>query len=583
MIHGGIMNRLVLLIAVLITVSGVYSQNLVYYWNFNTNTPGTDQSWAQPIASTVGNAQITYTFTEAYSFTGTTINGVGGETAGGSFAPRGGLDNVNNGAYFTMTASTVGYEGVILTYPTRRTSTGFTTQEIKYTIDGNDWITKQIVDVSGYENNWVASQLVTADFSSDQGVSNNPNFAIRIILTGATSAVGNNRFDNIQIVGVSQGAAATPTFNPPAGVYTQPINVAISTTTADATIRYTLDGTDPTTTSPVYSNPIPVSQNTTIKARAYATGLDPSNVGTASYLFPVVVQNMSQLRAQPAGDGTVYMVSGQVVLTFKQSFRNQKYVQDNGAGVLIDDTSNIITTNYQVGDGITGLTGTLARYNEMLQLTPMADPGVPTSTGNSVFVPVVNIAAINNNVEYYQARLVRINNAHFQNPTGNFATGVNYTLEDASGNVVFRTTFYDVDYIGEPIPTGNFSLVVLVNQFNQTPQVTARNLDDWGAVSNDDDLMVPVTTQLLGNYPNPFNPSTTIEFYTDKAETVQIEIFNQKGQIVRTWDLQTTAKGTHSLTWNGTDNSGKAVSSGIYYYRMRSGKFSSTRKMVLMK
>lgn len=377
--------------------------------------------------------------------------------------------------------------------------------------------------------------------------------------------------------------AATPTFNPPAGAYTAPINVTISTTTPGATIRYTVDGSNPTATSPIYSTPIPVSSNTTIKAVAFATGFEPSYVGTASYVFAVQVSNLSQLRAQTPGDGTVYRISGQVILTFKQSFRNQKYVQDNAAGLLIDDPSGVITGNYAMYDGITGLTGTIARYNNMLQLTPVVNPGPASSQGNSPYVPVVNVADINNNIEMYQSRLVRLNNAHFVGATGNFANGTNYNLEDASGTIVFRSSFYDVDYIGEPIPTGNFSVVVIVNQFNQTPQITARMLDDWGAVSNDDNLATPVSTQLLGNYPNPFNPSTTIEYFTAKAEPVQITIYNQKGQTVKNFDMQTNSKGVHSVNWDGTDNAGKSVSSGMYYFRLKSGSYSSTKKMVLMK
>lgn len=377
--------------------------------------------------------------------------------------------------------------------------------------------------------------------------------------------------------------AATPTFNPPAGAYTAPINVTLSSTTPGATIRYTLDGSNPNATSTIYTTPIPVSSNTTIKAVAFASGFEPSYVASASYVFAVLVQNLSQLRAQTPGDGTIYQISGQVILTFKQSFRNQKYVQDNAAGVLIDDPSGVITANYALYDGITGLTGTIARYNNMLQFTPSANPGPASSQGNSPYVPVVTVAAINNNIEMYQSRLVRLNNAHFVGATGDFANGTSYNLADASGTIVFRSSFYDVDYIGQPIPTGDFSVVVIVNQFNQTPQVTARMLSDWGAVSNDDNLATPVSTQLLGNYPNPFNPSTTIEFFTAKAEPVQITIYNQKGQIVKNFDMQTPAKGVHNVNWDGKDNAGMNVSSGMYYFRLKSGSYSSTKKMVLMK
>lgn len=574
------MKKTLLILAVILAFGAVYGQNLVYYWNFNANTPGTDQTWNQPVASTIGNGELTFTFTEAYSFTGTTINGTDGEVNGGSFAPRGGVDQVNNGAYFTLNASTEGYDNIVLTYPTRRTSTGFTSQEVKYTVNGTDWVTKQTVDVSGFENAWVAGQMVTVDFTGVAGVANNPNFAIRVVLNGASSASGNNRIDNIRITAASQGAVATPTFDPPAGVFTQPVNVTISTTTPGATIRYTTNGTDPTESSTQYTVPIAVSATTTIKARAYASGLDPSNVATAFYMFPVVVQNMTQLRNQTVGDGTVYMVAGEVILTFKQNFRNQKYVQDNEAGVLIDDTAGMITTNYNLLDGITGLTGTIAFYNNMLQLTPVADPGPATSTNNTIVPPTVTIAQINANVASYQARLVRIANAHFVE-SGTFETGHNYTLEDDTGTIVFRTTFYDADYIGEPIPVGNFNIRVLVNQFNQTPQVTARALSDWSGVPNEDNVATP--TRLLGNYPNPFNPSTTISFTTAKAAPVQITIYNLKGQAVRTWNLETEVGGNHSVQWDGLDDNGLSLSSGVYFYRMFSGAYSSTRKMVLMK
>lgn len=374
--------------------------------------------------------------------------------------------------------------------------------------------------------------------------------------------------------------AATPTFNPPAGVYAQPISVTISSTTPGATIRYTTDGSNPTETSTQYTSPISLDTNTTLKAIAFASGFDPSYVATASYIFPQVVQNMTQLRNQTVGDGTVYMVAGEVILTFKQNFRNQKFVQDNEAGVLIDDTAGMITTNYNLLDGITGLTGTIAFYNNMLQLTPVADPGPATSTNNTIVPPTVTIAQINANVASYQARLVRIANAHFVE-SGTFETGHNYTLEDDTGTIVFRTTFYDADYIGEPIPVGNFNVRVLVNQFNQTPQVTARALSDWSGVPNEDNVATP--TRLLGNYPNPFNPSTTISFTTAKAAPVQITIYNLKGQAVRTWNLETEVGGNHSVQWDGLDDNGLSLSSGVYFYRMFSGAYSSTRKMVLMK
>jgi len=183
-----------------ISITGM-SQDLIYYWNFNSNAPATDTNWDQPIAATTGDGEITFTVNEAYSFSGTTINGVSGEVNGGSFAPRGGVDMVNNGKDFTLDIPTTGYSNIIISYPTRRTSTGFTSQEVKYTINGSDWVTKETIDISSYASEWNEQQLVTIDFSSIPEVNDNQNFKVRIILTGSSSDVGSNRIDNLIVKG----------------------------------------------------------------------------------------------------------------------------------------------------------------------------------------------------------------------------------------------------------------------------------------------------------------------------------------------------------------------------------------------
>ncbi len=577
------MKQIMLVLALLLVFGMVHAQTLVYYWNFNAGTPAQDQTWAQPIASTIGDAELTYTFTEAFSFAGTTINGVDGEVNGGSFAPRGGVDAQDNGESFTLSFSTVGYDNIIVSYPSRRTSTGFTTQTFEYSIDGDNWITKETVSLVGWENNWVAGQMVEVDFSGIAGVADNPNFAVRVVLDGATSSAGNNRIDNIRVTAASQGAAAMPTFNPPAGVYTQAIDVIISSGTAGSSIRYTTDGSVPSQNSSLYTAPIHLTENTTVKARAFADGYEPSEIATAAYLFPIVVQNISELRQQSAGTDAVYLISGEVILTFKQAFRGQKWVQDSGSGLLVDDLGGKITSSYQIGDGISGLTGTISRYANLLQFAPVSDPGAATSTGNVINPLNVTAAAINGNPELYQSRLVKINNAHFVSASGNFATGQDYPMADDSGQIIFRTTFFDVDYIGTPLPTNSFSVIGLVGQFNQTAQFTARSLADWGEVSSDDPIIEPVQTKLLGNYPNPFNPNTTIEFNLAKAQAAQIVIYNVKGQAIRHLHIKDAAKGINRITWDGRDDKGNLQASGTYMFRLRSGSYSSTKKMIMMK
>ncbi|MGI6197641.1 MAG: chitobiase/beta-hexosaminidase C-terminal domain-containing protein [Candidatus Cloacimonadaceae bacterium] len=581
------MKKILLVLAVLLTLGMVHGQTLVYYWNFNTGTPAQDQTWAQPIASTIGDAELTYSFTEAFSFSGTTINGIDGEVNGGSFAPRGGNGSdgnfENNGGHFTLTFSTVGYENIIISYPIRRTSTGFTTQTFEYTINGQDWINKETVDISDWGTQWGTNQILEVNFSGIAGVANNPNFAVRVVLNGASSAVGNNRMDNIRVTASSQGAVAMPVFDPPAGVYTSAIDVSITSATDGAEIRYTTDGSDPSASSTLYSNPIHLTANTTLKARAFADGFEPSVVASADYFFPIVVQDITELRQQTEGTGAIYMIAGEVVLTFKQSFRNQKWVQDAGRGIVIDDQSGNITTNYQIGDGITGLTGTISRYANLLQFVPASDPGAPSSTGNEVTPLNATISDINANPELYQSRLVKINNAHFVGASGNFETGKNYTMADPTGEIVFRTAFFNANYIDTEIPADNFAVTGLVGQFNQNAQFTARSLEDWGPVPNDDYVVNPMQTKLLGNYPNPFNPSTTIEFTLENVGDAELVIYNIKGQAVRHFNITAAKQGINRITWDGCDDNGNLQASGAYLFRLRSGRYSSTKKMIMMK
>jgi hypothetical protein len=100
----------------------------------------------------------------------------------------------------------------------------------------------------------------------------------------------------------------------------------------------------------------------------------------------------------------------------------------------------------------------------------------------------------------------------------------------------------------------------------------------------DGDNVIPVTaTELLGNFPNPFNPETTVSYSVKDATPVRIEIYNNKGQKVRTLVNAIQASGWYDVVWNGRDDNAQAVSSGVYYYKMIAGKYSSTKKMILMK
>jgi len=92
----------------------------------------------------------------------------------------------------------------------------------------------------------------------------------------------------------------------------------------------------------------------------------------------------------------------------------------------------------------------------------------------------------------------------------------------------------------------------------------------------------PKTFGVDQNFPNPFNPTTTITFTLDASEHVSLSIFNIMGQHISTLVDTEMGAGRHTVTWNGMNEQGNHVSAGIYLYRLKSGSHSETRKMLLL-
>ncbi|MCX6833339.1 MAG: T9SS type A sorting domain-containing protein [candidate division Zixibacteria bacterium] len=94
---------------------------------------------------------------------------------------------------------------------------------------------------------------------------------------------------------------------------------------------------------------------------------------------------------------------------------------------------------------------------------------------------------------------------------------------------------------------------------------------------------LPEVFALSQNYPNPFNNSTIISFSLARSSNVRVEIVNILGQTVKSFDLGLKSAGGHALEWNGEDNRGTKVTSGVYFCRITAGDKVAVRKMVLLK
>jgi len=93
----------------------------------------------------------------------------------------------------------------------------------------------------------------------------------------------------------------------------------------------------------------------------------------------------------------------------------------------------------------------------------------------------------------------------------------------------------------------------------------------------------PTDFVLAQNYPNPFNPSTTIEFSIPFESDVTLDIYNLLGEKVHSTFISSLNQGKHSVEWNGFDDNGNTLSSGIYIYTLQTDSFYLTKKMILLR
>ncbi len=106
---------------------------------------------------------------------------------------------------------------------------------------------------------------------------------------------------------------------------------------------------------------------------------------------------------------------------------------------------------------------------------------------------------------------------------------------------------------------------------------------EFTKVETQQTITVPNAIGLAQNYPNPFNPETAIRFELPKSAFVTIQVYNTIGQKIRTLIAEPRIAGDHIINWDGKDDYGKSVSSGVYFYSLETGNFRQVKKMVLLR
>jgi hypothetical protein len=154
---------------------------------------------------------------------------------------------------------------------------------------------------------------------------------------------------------------------------------------------------------------------------------------------------------------------------------------------------------------------------------------------------------------------------------------IDYAQIDANpaDSVKFRKALWNYKYVEESRDHGahnpKYTIGLLQTTLNQLTGVEFVNSE------------VPNQFELAQNYPNPFNPTTEITFALPKAGPVMLEVYDLTGRVVATLVNQDLPAGTHKVVWNARSGNGQALASGVYLYRIATGDFVATRKMVLLK
>lgn len=389
------MKKISLILGLFFIIFVSYAQTSIHYWDFNSGFSTTaNAAWTSPIAAStsLNSGNLIFNFTKTEDFAGSTLDAPNfSSTAGFSFCP---VDVANNNNFFTLNASTLGYQGITVTYATRGTTTGFSSHIIDYSLDGTAFT--NFTTLTGRNNSTFSLQ--TLNFSSITGANNNANFKVRVTVTGATDAVGNNRFDNIRITGslasnaisiVAVNNAAEPSAN---GSFN--FNFSAATTVA-TTFDYTITGTATFTTDYAITlngsaSPSPLTATTGTITVPAGTSTITATVAPVDDALAEEPETIIVTISNPSASYTIGSSSASIFLA------------DNDAAVTLISTiqgtgAAATAGSYTIQGIVTGVYSTLSPAGFYLQEEDADSDGNP-NTSEAIFVATSTTTAVGNKV-----------------------------------------------------------------------------------------------------------------------------------------------------------------------------------------
>ncbi|MEI8201728.1 MAG: T9SS type A sorting domain-containing protein [Bacteroidota bacterium] len=333
------------------------------------------------------------------------------------------------------------------------------------------------------------------------------------------------------------------------------------------------------------SNLTGLTAATLYHARAYAINSVGVSYGAditfTTQIAGVAVANIAALRAQVADNSTVYKLTGEAFLTFKQAYKNEKFIQDTTGAIMIYDAvpaTGVITTTYNIGDGITGIKGKLQNYYSQLEFIPYTDPGAATSTGH-VTVPTV-VTALNMYDSTYmhanhQSQLIKLVNVSFPEANGTlkFANSKKFLMAQtgATTDTLFYCNFFDADYnvtaTAIPLPAGNGDVTGIAIWTKGRYYITARDKNDFAfplGVSENEAGKIDI-------YPNPSEGLFNVKL--SQGTLAEINVYSMTGEVVY--------RKTSNESFVTVDLSNQA--SGIFVMQVRDVKNGSSYSVKINK
>lgn len=276
------------------------------------------------------------------------------------------------------------------------------------------------------------------------------------------------------------------------------------------------------------------------------------------------VETIAQLRAGTLGE--TYTLTGEVVLTFQQSLRNQKFIEDSTAAILIDDPEGIITTKYSIENGISGITGVLSEFNGQMQFLPESDPGPASSQFNSVIPQAVSITQLNASPEDFESEFIQIVQGVDIDASTNttWIADQIYGMLNPNGTFTFRAAFFEADYLGLKVPENNVNIAGIITDRNGTYYLTSRNLNDVNGVI----LHTPEIAQnSFKIYPNPVT-GDTFSIISAHVSKMNVAIYDSTGRLVKTISTMESIAISE-------------LNSGIYLLKITQNNLQVTEKLVV--